>query len=111
MPPMNIKVRDNRSFGRKPVVGLCSLKSLERYRREPRDQIDGPDSQGTAMLAQTCRAHSLNICSEHSASFYIQSYAMFYLFLDSHIPPKPGAHVVEIKEEKKRKVNNQFNRF
>ena len=46
MPPMNIKVRDNRSFGRKPVVGLCSLKSLERYRREPRDQVDGPDAQG-----------------------------------------------------------------
>ena len=52
MPPMNIKVRDNRSFGRKPVVGLCSLKSLERYRREPRDQIDGPDSQGTTLLAK-----------------------------------------------------------
>ena len=46
MPPMNIKVRDNRSFGRKPVVGLCSLKTLHKYRREPRDQADGPDAQG-----------------------------------------------------------------
>lgn len=46
MPPMNIKVRDNRSFGRKPVVGLCSLKTLHKYRREPRDQTDGPDLQG-----------------------------------------------------------------
>jgi hypothetical protein len=50
MPPMNIKVRDNRSFGRKPVVGLCSLKSLHRYIREPRDQVDGPDSEGKAAL-------------------------------------------------------------
>ncbi len=54
MPPMDIKVRDNRSFGRKPVVGLCSLKSLERYRREPRDQVDGPDSHGRRNILQTC---------------------------------------------------------
>ncbi|XP_028412829.1 myoferlin-like isoform X1 [Dendronephthya gigantea] len=70
MPPMNIKVRDNRSFGRKPVVGLCSLKSLHHHRREPRDQIDAPDSQ------------------------------------EGHIPPKSGAHALEIKEEKKRKKHD-----
>lgn len=58
MPPMNIKVRDNRSFGRKPVVGLCSLKSLHRYRREPRSQVDGPDLTGLKKTYVTLRRRS-----------------------------------------------------
>lgn len=71
MPPMNIKVRDNRSFGRKPVVGLCSLKSLHRYRREPRDHIDGQDVQGKFVVAR-CVIHFfhhpqyIKLCSRFS---------------------------------------------
>uniref|UniRef100_A0A3Q2PPJ6 Dysferlin, limb girdle muscular dystrophy 2B (autosomal recessive) n=1 Tax=Fundulus heteroclitus TaxID=8078 RepID=A0A3Q2PPJ6_FUNHE len=34
MPPIVIKVIDNRQFGRKPVVGQCTIRSLEEYRRE-----------------------------------------------------------------------------
>ncbi|CAF2063228.1 unnamed protein product [Rotaria magnacalcarata] len=34
-PPMNIKVNDHRSFGRKPVVGFHVIKSLEQYRCDP----------------------------------------------------------------------------
>lgn len=34
-PPMNIKVHDNRSFGRKPVVGIHSMKSMKKFRCEP----------------------------------------------------------------------------
>ena len=34
-PPINICVRDNRQFGRKPIVGVHAVKSLEGYRREP----------------------------------------------------------------------------
>ncbi|CAG0913749.1 unnamed protein product [Notodromas monacha] len=36
MPPLNIKVRDHRSFGSKPIVGRTILKSLEGFRVEPR---------------------------------------------------------------------------
>ena len=47
MPPMNIRVRDNRQFGRKPMVGISVLKSLEDYRLEPlpplEDTGDGLD--------------------------------------------------------------------
>ncbi|XP_064630282.1 myoferlin-like isoform X1 [Lineus longissimus] len=38
MPPMNIRVRDHRQFGRKPLVGNHCLKSMEKYRVEPRIQ-------------------------------------------------------------------------
>ncbi|XP_069028203.1 dysferlin isoform X3 [Embiotoca jacksoni] len=32
MPPIVIKVIDNRQFGRKPVVGQCTIRTLEEYR-------------------------------------------------------------------------------
>ena len=35
-PPMNIRVRDNRQFGRKPLVGVHTIKSLEQYRCQPK---------------------------------------------------------------------------
>ena len=34
-PPMNIKVKDHRSFGRKPIVGFHVIKSLEQFRSDP----------------------------------------------------------------------------
>jgi hypothetical protein len=34
-PPMNIKVKDHRSFGRKPIVGFNIIKSLELFRCDP----------------------------------------------------------------------------
>ncbi|XP_063717418.1 myoferlin-like isoform X4 [Symsagittifera roscoffensis] len=33
-PPMNIRCRDNRQFGRKPMVGMCSIKSLQAFKCE-----------------------------------------------------------------------------
>jgi len=35
IPPMNIKVRDHRSFGRKPIVGFHLIKSLESFHCDP----------------------------------------------------------------------------
>lgn len=45
-PPMNIKVRDNRSFGRRPVVGVYCIKSLQPYRCLPLDGNDLGDDEG-----------------------------------------------------------------
>lgn len=42
-PPLNIRVRDNRQFGRKPMVGVHVLKSLEKFRCQPL-AIEGEDS-------------------------------------------------------------------
>ncbi len=35
MPPLVIKVIDNRQFGRKPVVGQCTVHSLNEFRWQP----------------------------------------------------------------------------
>jgi len=35
MPPVNVRVRDHRQFGRRPTVGLHVLKSLEKFRCNP----------------------------------------------------------------------------
>ena len=34
-PPIVLKVIDHRPFGRKPVVGQCTISSLERFRCDP----------------------------------------------------------------------------
>ena len=35
MPPVNIRIRDHREFGRKPTVGIHVIKSLEQFRCKP----------------------------------------------------------------------------
>ncbi|XP_077444466.1 dysferlin [Stigmatopora argus] len=42
MPPLVIKVIDNRQFGRKPVVGQCTILSLEGYRCPPEEEDGDP---------------------------------------------------------------------
>ncbi|OAF64422.1 hypothetical protein A3Q56_07867, partial [Intoshia linei] len=39
IPPLNIKVYDNRSFGRKPCVGIHSVLNIEEFIHNPDNQI------------------------------------------------------------------------
>lgn len=43
MPPMNIRVRDHRQFGRKPTVGIHVLKTFEKFRCQPAITAATPD--------------------------------------------------------------------
>ncbi|XP_063313638.1 dysferlin isoform X3 [Pelobates fuscus] len=45
-PPIIVKVIDNRQFGRKPVVGQCTIKSLEEFNCDPdAEDMDTDDNQ------------------------------------------------------------------
>uniref|UniRef100_A0A8B9ZGF3 Dysferlin n=1 Tax=Anas platyrhynchos TaxID=8839 RepID=A0A8B9ZGF3_ANAPL len=42
-PPIIIKIIDNRPFGRRPVVGQCTIRSLEAFYCDPyHEEADGP---------------------------------------------------------------------
>ncbi|XP_053314071.1 dysferlin isoform X2 [Spea bombifrons] len=42
-PPIIVKVIDNRPFGRKPVVGQCTIKTIEEFHCEPDGEDVDPD--------------------------------------------------------------------
>ncbi|XP_070540972.1 myoferlin-like isoform X9 [Ptychodera flava] len=42
-PPLNILVRDHRAFGRKPIVGISVLRTLQKFRCEPMKELDMED--------------------------------------------------------------------
>ncbi|XP_006880933.1 PREDICTED: dysferlin isoform X5 [Elephantulus edwardii] len=44
-PPIVVKVIDNRQFGRRPVVGQCTIRSLESFLCDPYS-TESPSSQG-----------------------------------------------------------------
>ncbi|XP_066536467.1 dysferlin isoform X2 [Hoplias malabaricus] len=55
MPPLVIKVIDNRQFGRKPVVGQCTIRSLEDFRWQPESLEGEPSDEEFEEIAQTPR--------------------------------------------------------
>nr|XP_033809300.1 dysferlin isoform X2 [Geotrypetes seraphini] len=49
-PPIIVKVIDNRQFGRKPVVGQCTIRSLEEFYCDPYgDETDSIDAHSDDM--------------------------------------------------------------
>ena len=44
MPALNIRVRDNRTFGRRPIVGVHSMRTVQKYRCETPRAIEDVDA-------------------------------------------------------------------
>lgn len=44
-PPINIRVRDNRAFGRKPLVGIHSVKQLGAFKCKLRSSLNLDESE------------------------------------------------------------------
>lgn len=53
MPPIVIKVIDNRQFGRKPVVGQCTIRSLEEYRLDEEEDRAVEDEEDDGWRRET----------------------------------------------------------
>lgn len=63
-PSIVIKVIDNRQFGRRPVVGQCTIRSLESfmcdlYSEESPSPQGGPGREGVGLLMERARAGGL----------------------------------------------------
>lgn len=58
MPPINIGVRDNRAFGRKPLVGTHVITEIKKYRVDPLTQPYDPIQ---AIPGKPSRLNILNI--------------------------------------------------
>ncbi|CAK6436265.1 unnamed protein product [Pipistrellus nathusii] len=57
MPPLVIKVIDHRQFGRKPIVGQCTINHLDRFRCDPyagKEDIV-PQLKASFMSTRPCR--------------------------------------------------------
>ncbi|XP_057205584.1 dysferlin isoform X4 [Triplophysa rosa] len=56
MPPLVIKVIDNRQFGRRPVVGQCTIRSLNEFRCKPESlERDPTEEEFEEAIAPTPR--------------------------------------------------------
>ncbi|XP_076981526.1 myoferlin isoform X1 [Tamandua tetradactyla] len=57
MPPLVIKVIDHRQFGRKPVVGQCTIDQLDRFHCDPYAAKEDivPQLKASLMSASPCR--------------------------------------------------------
>uniref|UniRef100_A0A672Q560 Dysferlin-like n=1 Tax=Sinocyclocheilus grahami TaxID=75366 RepID=A0A672Q560_SINGR len=55
MPPLVIKVIDNRQFGRKPVVGQCTVHSLNEFCCQPESLDRDPTEEEFEAIAHTPR--------------------------------------------------------
>ncbi|XP_016421552.1 dysferlin isoform X5 [Sinocyclocheilus rhinocerous] len=55
MPPLVIKVIDNRQFGRKPVVGQCTVHSLNEFHWQPESLDRDPTEEEFEAIAHTPR--------------------------------------------------------
>nr|XP_019938680.1 PREDICTED: myoferlin-like isoform X3 [Paralichthys olivaceus] len=62
-PPIVLKVIDHRPFGRKPVVGQCTISSLEEFRCDPNViTAEGAMSSKMALMMSSPRKHlSINM--------------------------------------------------
>lgn len=117
-PPMNIKVRDNRSFGRRPIVGVHCIKSLQPYRCSSLEHIDAGDETDLPDKTDDAGSHLVDIHDEKAKTELLEEdidwWSKFYASLGDY--EKCGDYIIQgydkiMVYDTELENNNVFERF
>ncbi|XP_062590633.1 dysferlin-like [Saccostrea cucullata] len=113
MPPMNIRIRDHRQFGRKPTVGIHVLKSLEEYRcdpirREQEEEEEGVQGVSSSEITQSELEGLMSAAVDRykdiqSSVSQVDSAHTSYQTGGLVNGARSGEHVIEMPTEEKKK--------
>ncbi|XP_071169318.1 myoferlin-like isoform X13 [Mytilus edulis] len=104
MPPMNVRIKDHREFGRKPTVGIHVIKSLETFRCNP--LMPGEEEQTEVQGESQSHADYVQLLDEAVSRVQSSSSQRAIIPVNG---PSGGEHVVEMPESgEKGKDNPSF---
>ncbi|XP_035001217.1 myoferlin isoform X2 [Hippoglossus stenolepis] len=97
-PPIVLKVIDHRPFGRKPVVGQCTISSLEEFRCDPNIiTAEGAMSSKMSLMKASTRKHlSINMGEKRPL---LEAQFMYSMSAAVNKMASPTSHFLEEKEK------------
>ncbi|GAA6227910.1 myoferlin-like [Lates japonicus] len=106
-PPIVLKVIDHRPFGRKPVVGQCTITSLEEFRCDPYVlTAEGAMSSKMALMASPIKKH-VSINMEESRPL-LEAQFMYSMSAAVNKMASPTSH---LRVEKEKETVDWWSKF